>query len=40
MITLTDVHKSFGAKQILRGVNLTVERVGEYAIWLEVCVSE
>jgi len=26
MITLTDVHKSFGAKQILRGVNLTVER--------------
>ena len=26
MITLTDVHKSFGAKQILRGVNLTVAR--------------
>lgn len=26
MITLTDVHKSFGSKQILRGVNLTVER--------------
>lgn len=26
MITLTDVHKSFGAKQILRGINLTVER--------------
>lgn len=26
MITLTDVHKSFGSKHVLQGVNLTVEK--------------
>ncbi len=26
MITLTDVHKTFGSKQVLRGVNLSIEK--------------
>ena len=26
MITLTDVHKSFGPNRVLQGVNLTIER--------------
>ena len=26
MITLTDIHKAFGANQVLRGVNLTIPK--------------